>query len=123
MTNERQRQLARKMGAAIAHRRDLAGLTQEEVSEMLGIGNQAVSRIERGAVMPTLPRLFEFAEAFKCRIDELLLLSGDRDTDQATAMAQQIEHLHPRDRDLIVNVVRQLTEHFPKQPLGKRSRG
>lgn len=120
MTEKRQRDLARKVGAAIAQRRDLAGLTQEDVSEMLGIGNQAVSRIERGAVMPTLPRLFEFAEAFGCRIDDLLLPASDRDTDQAAAMGKQIEHLHPRDRELVANVVKQLAEHFPKQPHDKR---
>jgi transcriptional regulator with XRE-family HTH domain len=112
MTNERQQELARKLGAAIAWRRDQAGLTQEELSEMLGIGNQAISRIERGAVMPTLPRLYELAEAFECRIDELLLSTSDRDNDQAAAMAQQIAHLHPRERELVANVVKQLAEHF-----------
>ena len=39
MTNERQQELARKLGAAFAWRRDQAGLTQEELSEKLGIGN------------------------------------------------------------------------------------
>lgn len=119
MTNERQQELARKLGAAIAWRRDQAGLTQEELSEMLGIGNQAISRIERGAVMPTLPRLYELAEAFECRIDELLLSTSDRDADQAAVIAQQIARLHPRDRDLVVHVVKQLTEHFPKQTASK----
>jgi transcriptional regulator with XRE-family HTH domain len=120
MTNERQQELARKLGAAIAWRRDQAGLTQEELSEMLGIGNQAISRIERGAVMPTLPRLYEFAEAFECRIDELLLSTSDRDADQAAVMAHQIASLSPTDRQFVAGIVGQLTTHLRQRPTDKR---
>lgn len=119
MTNERQQELARKLGAAIAWRRDQAGLTQEELSERLGIGNQAISRIERGAVMPTLPRLYEFAEAFECRIDELLLSTSIRDADQAAAIAHQIAGLSPSDRQLVAGIVDQLTTHLRKRYAGR----
>lgn len=120
MTNERQQELARKLGEAIAWRRDQAGLTQEELSELLGIGNQAISRIERGAVMPTLPRLYEFAEAFECRIDELLLSISDRDADQAAVMAHQIASLYPADRQFVAGIVEQLSTHLRQRPTDKR---
>ncbi len=120
MTPERQHKLARKLDEAIAWRRDQAGLTQEELSEMLVIGNQAISRIERGAVIPTLPRLHEFAEAFGCRIDELLLSTSDCDADQAAAMADQISGLSPADRQLVAGIVDQLTTHLRKRLADKR---
>jgi transcriptional regulator with XRE-family HTH domain len=53
--------LALSVGKAIAARRQDAGLTQEQVAEQLKIGNEAVSRMERGLVMPTVARLLELA--------------------------------------------------------------
>lgn len=122
MDAKRQRDLALRLGSAIAHHRELAGLTQEQVSEALGIGNQAVSRMERGAVMPTMPRLFEFATLFGCRIDELILAASDREADQAATIAIQIANVHPRDRELLSGLVKQLAEHFGKRSGERRGR-
>jgi DNA-binding XRE family transcriptional regulator len=58
--------LAVSVGKAIAARRQDAGLTQEQVAEQLKIGNEAVSRMERGLVMPTVARLLELADLFNC---------------------------------------------------------
>ncbi|MBV7515889.1 helix-turn-helix domain-containing protein, partial [Pseudomonas sp. PDM25] len=52
------------VGRAIAKQRSRRGLTQEEVAERLGVGNEAVSRIERGIVMPNIERLLELAGIF-----------------------------------------------------------
>jgi len=120
MNADRQRELARKVGSAIAQRRERAHLTQAQLAEMLGLGLQAISRIERGAVLPTLPRLFEFAEAFRCRVDELLLSASDRDSDLATAMARQLAHLQPRDREFVASLVKLLADHLPKRTGDKR---
>ena len=116
MDTQSQRRLAKTVGGLIAGMRAEAGLTQEEVAEKLGIGNEAVSRMERGAVMPTLTRLFEFADLFRCRVDELLMAASGRDADQAAAIALQIEKLHPRDREFIAGVVSQFAEHLRKRP-------
>lgn len=62
------KELVRFVGKAIASRRVQAGLTQEEVAEVLGIGNEAVSRMERGTVMPTVGRLVALAEIFGCGV-------------------------------------------------------
>ena len=104
MSEARQRRLARAVGRSIGAQRERAGLTQDQVSEMLGIGSQAVSRMERGAVMPTLARLFEFADVFDCRVDELLALASDRGADQVALVARDIGKLGDRDRELVVGV-------------------
>ena len=73
-----ERELARFVGKAIASRRMAAGLTQEEVAEALKIGNEAVSRMERGTVMPTVGRLVALAEIFSCGVNDLLLEASPR---------------------------------------------
>ena len=63
----RHAKVAREVGAQIAKRRADSGMSQEDVAERLGIGNEAVSRLERGVVSPSIPRLFEFADIFEQR--------------------------------------------------------
>ena len=119
MDSARQRQIASAVGACIARRRQDAGFTQEEAAARLDIGNEAVSRMERGVVAPTLGRLFEFADLYGCRLDELLLEASDRDTDQAAAMARQIAGLSPADRQLVAGIVDQLTTPLRKRYAGR----
>ena len=50
------------IGRPIAKHRLESGPTQEQVAELLEIGDEAVSRMERGLVMPTVARLVQLAE-------------------------------------------------------------
>ncbi|WP_256357510.1 helix-turn-helix domain-containing protein [Halomonas sp. 18071143] len=72
MNKLEQERLAGNIGRAIAKQRVRCQLTQEEVAERLGVGNEAVSRIERGRVIPNIVRLLELAEIFNCEAAELL---------------------------------------------------
>ena len=47
MVGTDQKALAEAVGRAIAKQRMRCGMTQDEVAEILGVGNEAVSRIER----------------------------------------------------------------------------
>lgn len=64
MDESRQRRIAAALGARIAELRTSQGLTQEQVAEQLDMGNQAISRIERGAVLQPLTRLYELARCW-----------------------------------------------------------
>ena len=119
MTPQQQKQISKAVGALIARARAQANKTQEDVAEALEVGAETVSRIERGAVPPTLARLFEFAELFGCRVDELLLEASNRNTDQAANIAHQLSELAPADRLLVSSVVEQLVGHLRKKPHGK----
>lgn len=112
MEAKRLKTISLTVGAAIASRRVQAGLTQEEVAESLGIGNEAVSRLERGVVLPSIPRLSELAELFDCRLDELLLMSSDRKTDQAAALESLLDGLSADNRDFVVQQARATAEHL-----------
>lgn len=122
MDTDRQRRIAAEIGQRIAGKRQDAGLTQEDAAERLGIGNEAVSRIERGVAAPTLSRLFDFAELYACRVDHLLVESSDRESDQAAAIATQLSGLAREDRALVSRVVDQLVSHLRKKPADKRKR-
>lgn len=116
MEQARHKKIARDVGALIAQRRMEAGLTQEEVAEALGIGNEAVSRLERGVASPSIPRLFEFADIFSCRVEDLLVPASDRSADQSADIAQHIQLLPDLDRRFVADMVRRMVEHLTQKP-------
>ena len=112
MSERDQRHLTASIGRAIARQRVRSGLTQEEVAARLGIGNEAVSRIERGIVMPNVMRLLECAEIFGCDLVELLTEASHRPQEQALRMAALLEPLKDVDRDFVLNMVELLVERL-----------
>ncbi|HEY0294452.1 MAG TPA: helix-turn-helix transcriptional regulator [Bordetella sp.] len=100
--------LTKSVGQAIAKRRTGCGLTQEQVAERLGIGVEAVSRIERGVVLPTVARLGEFADIFECNIADLVTETSSRVTDQASHLAGLLSRLGSADRALVLDIVETL---------------
>lgn len=109
MTALDQKQLAVLVGQAIARQRVCCGLTQEEVAERLGIGSEAVSRIERGVVIPNIARLLEMAEIFGCGAAELLGEISPLADDQARRISRLLEPLAPSDQRLILDMLESLT--------------
>ncbi|CAH0228799.1 hypothetical protein SRABI118_02413 [Massilia sp. Bi118] len=115
--------IRKAIGHSIARARQDAGLTQEAVAERLGIGPEAVSRLERGIGSITAERLVVLAEMFGCRSDQLLLGASSRPDDQAAAVAQLLDGLAPRERvfvlesvERLVDFLRQGGERQPKRP-------
>ena len=85
-----------------------AGMTQEDVAEALGIGVEAVSRLERGVVDPGVPRLVELAHLFDCGVAELLMGASPRAVDQVGLIAQDIANLPAKEREAIAAIVKQI---------------
>jgi transcriptional regulator with XRE-family HTH domain len=100
--------LAESLGKAIARHRAACGLTQEQVAERLGIGVEAVSRMERGVVLPTVNRLAEFADIFDCKVADLLTETSSRASDQASRLAQGLARLNEADRGFVLEIVERL---------------
>ena len=115
MTEIDQNYLAGVVGQAIAKQRMRTGLTQEQVAERLGIGNEAVSRIERGVVIPNIARLLEFAAIFECGAAELLTEVSPRSDDQARRLYELLSLLDTADRQLVMTVVERLVGHLSRQ--------
>lgn len=62
-----------QLGARIAARRRMLGLTQGQVAACMGVTPQAVSKWERGLACPDLVFLDDLAELLCIGLEELLL--------------------------------------------------
>ena len=101
MDNQREELLAKQIGQTLAEARRNKTLTQSQVAELLGIGDEAVSRIERGLIIPTVARLIEFAEIYECDVGDLISKASDRPKDQAKEITATLEKLSTRDRGAV----------------------
>ena len=63
---------AKQLGPRIAQRRKRLGMTQKQLSAMLSVSPQAVSKWERCVSLPDLVFLDELAGALAFSLDELL---------------------------------------------------
>lgn len=62
--------IAHAAGVGLANMRARAGMTQDSVAEVLGIGTDAISRMERGVIELSVARMVELAELFGCGVEE-----------------------------------------------------
>lgn len=69
-------------GKLIRRHRLMRGLTQLELAEMIGVGDKAVSKWERGCGAPDISLLPSLAEALQT--DEAALLKGEIDENNAS---------------------------------------
>ncbi|MBB5499300.1 helix-turn-helix domain-containing protein [Paraburkholderia sp. MM5384-R2] len=104
---------AKHLGRALAAARADAELTQEQVAEHLGVFVETVSRFERGAHWPTIPRLLELAELYKIPVATLLRRASDRPTDVSLEIAEQLERLSSDDRAWVGTLVKDLCNRLP----------
>ncbi|AWM81718.1 hypothetical protein DKL61_09590 [Gammaproteobacteria bacterium ESL0073] len=95
------------IGQAIAKYRKQAALSQEQLAEALGIGYEAVSRMERGVVIPTVDRLIEIAEIVNCPVTELLSQSSPRPTDEVVHLHQLLSSLSVENKQWLMEQVEQ----------------
>ncbi len=117
MKDVSEQQLAKAVGAAISKVRAQCGMTQDQAAEALEIGPEAISRMERGVVVPSLARLVEFAELFKCPVETFFNKATGLTDDNAAAIAQYLNNLNRADRQFVLELVEKTCEH-----LGKKAR-
>ena len=115
MSKTESKQLAELVGQAIARQRSRCKLSQEQVAEKLGIGSEAVSRIERGIVMPNIERLVELAGIFGCETADLLTAGSSRPEDQARRLYDLLSTLDTGDRALVMDVVERLVDRLGRE--------
>lgn len=114
MSKTKSKQLAEFVGQAIARQRIRCKLSQEQVAEKLGIGSEAVSRIERGVVMPNIERLIELATVFGCETADLLTEGSTRQEDQARRLQGLLSVLDAGDRTLVLEFVESLVARLSR---------
>jgi len=70
-------------------KRKQLGLTQDELAELLRIGQQSMSRIERGVMAPKFERLQEIAQMLHCSVPELFI-AEKTETDSTEVIIRDI---------------------------------
>ncbi|MGF6642457.1 helix-turn-helix domain-containing protein [Paraburkholderia sp. GAS82] len=97
--------LAKRVGAAIAFHRKQAGFTQIRVADSLGLEKETVSRIENGVISPTLNRLAQFADLFRCPVSALFGEYRGKPIEDAAEIAEALSGLSLEDRRVILRIV------------------
>lgn len=97
--------LGKIVGKAIAKYRQSAGFTQAQVAELLNMSIDAISRMERGIIMPSVARLIELADIFQCEAADLLTASSPRSQDQSQYLLHLLNQLNEQERTQLVNII------------------
>lgn len=77
----------KKTGRFLKELRKEKGLTQEQLSEILGVSNRSISRWENGVNMPDFDLVIEIANYYEVSIEELL--DGERKDPMIDKKAQE----------------------------------
>lgn len=102
------REINIRVGRNIKKAREKAGYTQEQLSEIIGIGPKSLSAVERGTVGVSIETLRKLCEALSVSSDTLLF-GGERQND-IKGLAARLERLTPKQyeiaRDTLYNVLK-----------------
>jgi transcriptional regulator with XRE-family HTH domain len=105
-TDADKKKLSKSVGALIAARRKVLGLTQGDLAERVNIEQESMSRIETGSITPSLGRLVSLADALDCPVEALLRPASHRKQDQVLVLAELLNGLNTAERAFAIGVVR-----------------
>lgn len=98
-------EFVKSVGSAIARQRKLAKMTQAQTAEKLGVEKETLSRLETGAISPSLARLEQLGKIFGCPVRQFFWHeSGDEQT-QADTIADMIRTLPEEKREQVVRFI------------------
>ena len=119
MTMIDEEKFARRLGRALALARAEAGLTQEQVASELSVYSETISRFERGANWPTLPRLIALANLYAVPLTALIGQSSPRALDLESNLNEHLAKLGEEDLVWVTGVMTELCERLAK-PAGRQ---
>lgn len=98
------------VGSNIKRERIKAGYTQEKFSEMIGIGTQSLSAIERGVVGVSLATLLRICNALSISTNALLFENSfENDVQSLTA---QLQRLTPEQFAIASDILAKVLQAF-----------
>lgn len=98
------------IGINIKKARERAGLTQDQLSEIIGIGPKSLSAVERGTVGVSLTTLQKLCNALHVSSDALIF--GGEAQNDVKELASQLERLSPRQYEIAKDMLCVLFEAF-----------
>ena len=94
----------KKIGERLRKLRKYMGLTQEQVANILGLGRDAILRIEKGDRKIDLQELISFSKLYSISIDELTaqehIINGND-----VAFARGFSELSEKDKKEIISLI------------------
>lgn len=90
-----------QLGKKIRNRRKQLGMTQEQLAEMLGVGHQALSRIEQGHMAPKMDRLPAIAHSLQCTVADLFRYPDDAQMSYESRIADLFSGLSKQKREFV----------------------
>ncbi len=102
--------LTKQVGINIHAKRKNLGLTQEELAEKVGIGQQSLSRMEKGRIAPKFERLQSFATALNCTVMDLFRPDNPSGSAIASRISDVLSGLDSRKQEMILNHIASLVQ-------------
>lgn len=102
--------LKETVGKTIYNRRKMLGLSQEQLAELVGIGQQSLSRMEQGRIAPKFERLQLFADALQCRVIDLFMSPECCVNSSLSMLEGLVEQLDEEQRAFVLDQIRRLSQ-------------
>jgi transcriptional regulator with XRE-family HTH domain len=107
--------LKKSVGVAVATQRIRCQLTQEQLAGSIGVEQETISRIERGATLPTLDRLAEIATVFDIPMLDLVRSGTAHHTEIGEDIALMLKDLKPEDQQWVRGWVAQMSAKLSRR--------
>lgn len=98
------------VGTNIKTQRERAGYTQDEFSELIGLGPKSLSAVERGVVGVSLSTLLRICEVLHISADTLLYAQTQENDVQA--LTRQLERMTPAQFALTKDMITTMQKAF-----------
>ncbi len=102
------------LGKNIKGRRNQLGWTQATLAELVRVDVETISRIERGAIVPSVLKLEQVASVLGLPLAELLRSSSTLAQDQSLEILDWMRNLSEADRYFVLEATRQLCRYLAK---------
>ncbi|WP_022657347.1 helix-turn-helix domain-containing protein [Desulfovibrio desulfuricans] len=97
--------LAELVGENITVRRRQLGLSQKELATLLGITQDAMTRMEKGKIAPKMSRLEDLAAHLQCPVSYFFRTQSDEVLEKATSIAEILMTVPDDGQEALVNLV------------------
>ncbi len=104
--------LAVLVGENIVRRRKLRNLTQEVLADLIGVGQQSLSRMEKGRIEPQFDRLQKLADALHCPIHELFQRPAEGVDEKAAIIKDIIAPLSVDAQGAVINILAEMAREI-----------
>lgn len=101
--------LAKIFGNNIRKKRKELYLTQDELAERLGIGQQSLSRIERGVMAPKFERLEDIANALQCSVSALFYAERCEKDEIDWIIRENLQDLQEKEQKIILKLIAEVS--------------